>query len=102
MLPLPKTGDLSHGISLSSQVAKTINKMIINRIMSKIDIHLRHNQNGFRPGPSTRAHILAIRNDNLLADTGARNTNELAKMMNDRDDWKKRVFEVKRLKRRLK
>ena len=31
--------------------------------------------------------------------TGACNTNELAKMMNDRDDWKKRVIEVKRLKR---
>ena len=40
--------------------------------------------------------------DNLLADTGACNTNELAKMMNDRDDRKKRVFEVKRLKRRPK
>ena len=40
--------------------------------------------------------------DNLLADTGACNMNELAKMMNERDDWKKRVFEVKRLKRRPK
>ena len=40
--------------------------------------------------------------DNLLADTGACNTNELAKMMSDRDSWKKRVFEVKRLKRRPK
>ena len=34
--------------------------------MSKIyyiayDIHLRHNQNRFRPGRSTTAHILAIR-----------------------------------------
>ena len=47
--------------SLSSQVAKIINKMILNRIMSKIDIHLRHNQNGFRPGRSTTAHILVIR-----------------------------------------
>ena len=51
MLPLPKIGDLSQisnytGISLSTQVAKTINKMIINRIISKIDIHIRHNQNG--------------------------------------------------------
>ena len=66
MLPLSKTGDLSQisnyrGISISSQVAKTINKMILNRIMSKIDIHLRHNQNGFRPGRSTTANILAIR-----------------------------------------
>ena len=66
MFHLPKTGDLSQisnyrGISLSSQVAKTINKMILNRNMSKIDINLRLNQNGFRPGPSTTAHILAIR-----------------------------------------
>ena len=66
MLPIPKTGDLSQisnyrGISLSSQVAKTINKMILNRIMSKIDIHLHHNQNRFRAGRSTTAHILAIR-----------------------------------------
>ena len=49
MLPLPKTGDLSQisndrGISLSSQVANTINKMILHKIMSKIDIHLRHNK----------------------------------------------------------
>ena len=28
--------------------------------MSKIDIHLRHNRNGFRPGRSTTAHILEI------------------------------------------
>ena len=49
------------GISLSSQVANTINTMILNRIMSKIDIHLCHNQNGFRPRRSTTAHILAIR-----------------------------------------
>ena len=39
---------------------------------------------------------------NLLADTGACNTNELAKMMNEREDWKKRVFEVNRLNRRPK
>ena len=29
--------------------------------MSNIDIHLRHNHNGFRPGRSTTSHILAIR-----------------------------------------
>ena len=66
MLLLPKIGDLSQisnyrGINQSSQVAKNINKIILNRIMSKIDIHLSHNQNGFRPGWSTTAHILAIR-----------------------------------------
>ena len=40
MLPLPKTGDLSEtlnykGISISSQIGKSVNKMILNRIMTK-------------------------------------------------------------------
>jgi len=65
MVPLPKTGDLSdtgnyRGISLSSIVAKFVNKMILNRIQPKLDQHLRANQNGFRPGrTTTAAHILA-------------------------------------------
>ena len=33
----------------------------LNRIRSKIDKHLRPNQNGFRPGHSTIAHILGLR-----------------------------------------
>ena len=66
MIPLPKTRDLSdtgnyRGISLSSIVAKFVNKMILNRIQPKLDQHLRPNQNGFRPGRSTTAHILALR-----------------------------------------
>ena len=66
MIPLPKTGDLSdtgnyRGISLSSIVAQFVNKMILNRIQPKLDQHLRPNQNGFRPGRSTTAHILALR-----------------------------------------
>ena len=35
--------------------------MILNRILPKIDSHLRPNQNGFRPGRSTTTHILALR-----------------------------------------
>ena len=66
MLPLPKSGDLSltannRGISLSSMVAKLVNKMILNRLQPKIDKHLRPNQNGFRSGRSTTSHILALR-----------------------------------------
>ena len=66
MLPLPKAGDLSdtgncRGISLSSIVMKIVNKMILNRIQPSMDKHLRPNQNGFRPGRSTTAHILALR-----------------------------------------
>ena len=48
-------------ISLSSQVAKIVNKMILNRILPKIDSHLRPNQNGFGPGKSTTSHILSLR-----------------------------------------
>ena len=46
---------------LSSVAAKLTNKMILNRIQSEIDEHLRPNQNGFRPGRSTTAHTLALR-----------------------------------------
>ena len=35
--------------------------MLPNRIQPKLDPHLRPNQNGFRPGRSTAAHILALR-----------------------------------------
>ena len=36
------------GISLSSTVEKTYNRMILNRIRPELDEHLRTNQNGFR------------------------------------------------------
>ena len=66
IVPIPKSGDLSlggnyRGISLSSLVAKTFNRMILNRIRPAIDDHLRFNQNGFRSGRTTIGHILAIR-----------------------------------------
>ena len=66
MLPLPKPGDLSdtgnyRGISLSSIVAKLVNKMILIRLQTKMDDYPRPNQNGFRPGRTTTAHILALR-----------------------------------------
>ena len=61
-----KKGDLScpdnyRGISLSSIVSKTINRLILNRIQPALDGKLRNNQNGFRPGRSTSAQILALR-----------------------------------------
>ena len=49
------------GISLAPIAAKLVNKMILNRIQPMIDSHLRPNQNGFRPGRTTTAHILALR-----------------------------------------
>ena len=35
--------------------------MILHRLQTRIDKHLRPNQNGFRPGRSTTSHILALR-----------------------------------------
>ena len=65
IIPLPKNGDLSkgnnyRGISLSSLVAKTYNRMILNRIQPAIKPHLRINQNGLRPGQTTTCQILAF------------------------------------------
>ena len=66
IIPIPKSGDLSkggnyRGISLSSIVAKTYNRLLLNRIRPVLDSHLRNNQNGFRVGRTTVGHILAIR-----------------------------------------
>ena len=66
IVPIPTAGDLSQGgnyrgISLSSIVAKTFNRMILNRIRPEIDKHLRDNQNGFRVCRTTVGHILSLR-----------------------------------------
>ncbi|KAL5252408.1 hypothetical protein ACHWQZ_G015245 [Mnemiopsis leidyi] len=61
-----KKGDLTktnnyRGISLTSIVCKTLNRMVLNRIKPRLEEVLRDNQNGFRPGRSTTSHILALR-----------------------------------------
>ena len=66
IVPVPKKGDLTkvdnyRGISLTSIVSKTLNRMILNRIKKPMEKILRDNQNGFRPGRSTNSHILALR-----------------------------------------
>ena len=66
IVPVPKKGDLTkptnyRGISLTSVALKTLNKMILNRLLPHIEPILRDNQNGFRPGRSTTSHILALR-----------------------------------------
>ena len=66
IVPIPKKGDLSksgnyRGISLSSIIAKLVNRMILNRIQPVLDPLLRTNQNGFRPGRSTISQILGLR-----------------------------------------
>lgn len=65
MIPIPKSGDLSntsnYGGSLAPKVAKTANKMMLKRIQPKVDSHLRSNQNVFRNGRTTAAHIFTLR-----------------------------------------
>ena len=66
IVPVPKKGDLTkvdnyRGISLTSIVGKTMNRMLLNRIKMELEERLRFNQNGFRPGRSTTSHILALR-----------------------------------------
>ena len=66
IIPVPKIGDLGktdnyRGISLTCIIANMFNRMILNRLRSAIDPHLRDNQNGFRERRSTTSHILALR-----------------------------------------
>ena len=66
LIPVPKSGDLSQagnyrGICLNSIVAKTYNRMLLNRIRPHLDELLRTNQNGFREGRGTTSHILGLR-----------------------------------------
>ena len=65
IIPVPKKGDLTdtnnyRGISLTSLVAKMLNRMILYRIKSEIEKVLRDNQNGFQEGHSINSHILTL------------------------------------------
>ena len=66
LIPIPKKGDLSmrtnyRGIALMSIPAKLYNRILLSRICSVLNSHLRPNQNGFRPHRSTTQHVLALR-----------------------------------------
>ena len=66
IIPIPKKGDLSlgnnyRGIRLTSLVAKTYNRMILNKIRPYLDCHLRKNHSGFRSGRTTTSQIFALR-----------------------------------------
>ena len=76
IIPVPKKGDLTktdncRGISLTSIVRKTLNRMLLNRIKPSLEEILRNNQNGIRPGRSTTSHILALRR--IIAGVKAKN-----------------------------
>ena len=65
IIPIPKSGNLTitdnyRGISLTSIMAKTYNRMLLNRIRPILDPLLRNNQNGFRQERTTVGQILAI------------------------------------------
>lgn len=66
IIPVPKKGDLSlptnyRGISLLPIAAKIYNKLILYRLLPKIEPLLRNNQNGFRAGRSTISQVLTLR-----------------------------------------
>ena len=66
IIPVPKKGDLTlvtnyRGISLMPIAAKIYNKLLLNRLLPKVEPLLRKNQNGFRAGRSTLSQILALR-----------------------------------------
>ena len=65
IVPLPNKGDHSlmtnyRGITLMSIAAKVYNKILLSRIRDHIDLILRKDQAGFRPGRSCaqQIHIL--------------------------------------------
>ena len=53
IVPVPEKGDLTktdnyRGISLTSIVSKTLNRLLLNMIKPSLEEVLRDNQNGFR------------------------------------------------------
>ena len=66
LIPIHKKGEISdcnnyRGIALMSIAAKLFNRILLMRIRSVLDDHLRTNQNGFRPDRSTTQQILCLR-----------------------------------------
>ena len=66
LIPIPKKSDLSmqtnyRDIALMSIPAKLYNPILLSRICSVLNTHLRPNQNFFRPHRSTTQHVLALR-----------------------------------------
>ena len=66
LIPVFKKGDSTdpnnyRGIALMCVCAKLYNRMLLERIRSVLDKHLRSNQNGFRQLRSTAQHVLAVR-----------------------------------------
>ena len=66
LIPVFKKGDSSdpnnyRGIALMSVCAKLYNRLLLERLRSVLDPHLRTNQNGFRKLRSTAQHVLSLR-----------------------------------------
>ena len=66
LMPVFKKGDSSNpnnyrGIALMCVCAKLYNRLLLERLRSVLDEHLRNSQNGFRKLRSTAQHVLALR-----------------------------------------
>ncbi|XP_072046988.1 uncharacterized protein [Amphiura filiformis] len=98
LIPIPKSGDLREGrnyrgICLSSIVAKTYNRLLLNRIRPFLDPVLRMNQNGFRPGRSTVSQILALRR--IIEEINNNNLQAALAPITDRNCTTKKCFAYK-------
>jgi len=66
LVPVFKKGNSSdpnnyRGIALMCACAKLYDRLLLERLRSVIDKHLRYNQNGFRQLRSTAQHVLSVR-----------------------------------------
>ena len=66
IIPLPKKGDLSdcdnwRGITLLSVPGKVFPSIVLSRLRDGVEMHLRTEQVGFRPGRSCNDQIFALR-----------------------------------------
>jgi hypothetical protein len=66
IVKIPKKGDLANcknwrGISLLCIVSKVLSKIILNRIISVLEPHIRRQQAGFRSGRSCVDHVNTLR-----------------------------------------
>lgn len=77
IIRVTKNGDLSNdnniyrGMPLTSLVAKTLSRMILNWILTKMEKKLRDNQNVIREKRSTTSYILMLRK--ILEEAEAKN-----------------------------
>ena len=80
IIPIPKSGNLTitdnyRRISLASIIAKTYNRMLLNRIRPILDPLLRNNQNGFRRGKNNSWADSSHKKNTIVSIEGVKSNN---------------------------